>query len=130
MTVAAEIDGLFRRVGHDLEAAPPRLQIRLFASHRTFAVALRSRQGTNPQSSTDDTSAVERGTLLLGPLPAAYLRHNLAHVYTEWIIDRLTGNRTDALPSTPWLYDGLAEYEAYRYEPAGLRCTLNGLPAV
>jgi hypothetical protein len=128
VTVAAEIDGLFRRVGHDLEAAPPRLQIRLFASHRTFALALRSLQGTHPQSSTDDTSAVEHGTLLLGPLPAAYLRHNLAHVYTEWIIDRLTGNRTDALPSTPWLYDGLAEYEAYRYAPAGMRCRLSGSP--
>jgi hypothetical protein len=127
-TVAAEIDRLFTRIGHDLAAAPPRLQVRLFASHLTFARALRSLQGTHPQSSTDNASAIEHGTLLLGPMPASYLRHDLAHVYTEWIIDRLTGNRTDALPSIPWLYDGLAEYEAYRYEPAGLRCILKGLP--
>lgn len=124
--VAAEIDRLFTRIGHDLGTAPPRLHVRLFASHTSFARALRSVQKSYPQSSTDNTSAVERGTLLLGPLPVAYLRHNLAHVYTEWLIDRLTGNRTDALPSIPWLYDGLAEYEAYRYEPAGMHCTLKG----
>ncbi len=66
--------------------------------------------------------------LLVGPLPTTYLRHNLAHVYTEWLIDRLTGNRTDVLPSTPWLYDGLAEYEADRYASTGMRCTLEGSP--
>jgi hypothetical protein len=124
--VAVEIDRLFTRIGHDLDVAPPRLQVRLFSSHFTFARTLRSLQRTYPQSSTDNSSAIERGTLLLGPLSAAYLRHNLAHVYTEWMIDRLTGNLTDALPSTPWLYDGLAEYEAYRYEPAGMRCTVTG----
>ena len=126
--VAAEIDRLFTHIGHDLDAAPPRLQVRLFASHADFARALRALQRTDPQSSTDNTSAIERGMLLVGPLSAAYLHHNLAHVYTEWMIDRLTGNRTDALPSTPWLYDGLAEYEAYRYAPAGMRCSLKGPP--
>jgi hypothetical protein len=124
--VAAEVDYLFTRIGHDLNAAPPRLQVRLFATHTSFARTMRSLQRMYPQSSTDNSSAIERGTLLLGPLSAAYLRHNLAHVYTEWMIDRLTDNRTDTLPSTPWLYDGLAEYEAYRYEPAGMRCTVTG----
>ncbi len=124
--VGGEIDRLFTHIGHDLEDAPPRLRVRLFASHLAFARALWSLQDAHPQSSTDNTSSVGHGMLLLGPLPAAYLRHNLAHVYTEWIIDRLTGNHTDALPSIPWLYDGLAEYEAYRYEPAGMHCTLKG----
>lgn len=126
MIVASEVNLLFTHIRHDLGAAPPRLQVDLYASHWGFARAFRSRQGAHPQSSTDDASAIVRNTLLLGPLPTAYLQHNLAHVYTEWIIDRLTSNRTDALPSTPWLYDGLAEYEAYRYEPADLRCVLRG----
>lgn len=125
-TVAAEINRLFTLIGHDLADNPPRLQVYLYASNATFARALLSRQGAHPQSSMDSTSAIVRNTLLLGPVPASYLQHNLAHVYTEWIIDRLTRNRTDALPSTPWLYDGLAEYEAYRYEPAGMRCALQG----
>jgi len=33
-----------------------------------------------------------------------------------------TGNRLDALPPDTWLYGGLAEFEAYRYVPAGMRC--------
>jgi hypothetical protein len=125
-TVASEVDRLFTLIGHDLADTPPRLRLHLYASHVTFARALQSLQGSHPQSSMDNTSTIVRNTLLLGPLPASFLQHNLAHVYTEWIIDRLTGNRTDALPSTPWLYDGLAEFEAYRYEPAGLRCALKG----
>jgi hypothetical protein len=43
-------------------------------------------------------------------------------------MDRLTGNTSDAFPSNTWLYDGLAEYEAYRYAPAGLRCVSGGPP--
>jgi hypothetical protein len=124
--VASEIDRLFMLIGQDLGDTPPRLQIHLYASHATFARALHSQQGAHPQSSVDNTSAIVHETLLLGPLPAPYLQHNLAHVYTEWIIDRLTGKRSDALPSTPWLYDGLAEYGAYRYAPAGMRCALKG----
>jgi hypothetical protein len=125
-TVASEVDRLVTLIGRDLGDSPPRLQVRLYASHATFAAALRSLQGAHPQSSEDNTSAVVHNTVLIGPVPESYLHHNLAHVYTEWIIDRLTGNRTDTLPSTPWLYDGLAEYEAYRYEPAGMRCSIGG----
>jgi hypothetical protein len=125
-TVASEVDRLFTLIARDLGDAPPRLQVHLYASHATFTAALRSLQGAHPQSSEDNTSSVVHSTVLIGPVPASYLHHNLAHVYTEWIIDRLTGNRTDALPSIPWLYDGLAEYEAYRYEPAGMRCSLQG----
>jgi hypothetical protein len=78
------------------------------------------------QGFEDNTSAVVHGTLLLGPEERPYLRHNLAHVYTEWLLDRLLRNRTDRLPRGTWLYDGLAEAEALRYAPAGLRCSSAG----
>src|SRR5947209_5677974 len=96
-TVASEVDRLFTLIGRDLADSPPRLQVRLYSTHVAFAGALRSVLGAHPQSSEDNTSAVVHNTLLIGPVPASYLHHNLAHVYTEWLIDRLTGNRTDAL---------------------------------
>ncbi|HEX6510408.1 MAG TPA: hypothetical protein VF221_22495 [Chloroflexota bacterium] len=130
MAVASEIDDLHARIGHDLGDNPPRLQVQLYASHAAFTQALWAAQHARPQSSTDDTSSIMRGTLLLGPLPDAYLRHNLAHVYTEWILDRLTGNHSDTLPATTWLYDGLAEYEAYRYAPAGMECDVRSPPPI
>jgi hypothetical protein len=81
--VASEVDRLFTLIGQDLGDTPPRLQIHLYASHATFALALHSQQRIYPQSSVDNTSAIVHETLLLGPLPAPYLQHNLAHVYTE-----------------------------------------------
>ncbi len=128
--VAAEVDRLWAQVGGDLVDTPPQLKVRLYASHASFARALYAAQHARPQSSTDNTSEVVDDTLLLGPVASSYLQHNLAHVYTEWIVDRLTGNRTAVLPSTPWLYDGIAEYEAFRYDPAGLRCSLKGPPVL
>jgi hypothetical protein len=124
--LAAEIDsrlkGLHRSVGHDFGIYPSHLMVELFATHPSFTHALWAQQRQRPQTTTDDSSSIVRNTLLLGPLPASYLWHNLAHVYTEWIIDQLAHNSSDALPSDPWLYDGLAEYEAYRYAPGGLVC--------
>jgi hypothetical protein len=123
-TIAAEIDRLAKGIGGDLRDTPPVLQVHLYATHAAFATALYALQHARPQSSMDDTSEVVNNTLLLGPINPPYLQHNVAHVYTEWILDRLTGNRLAVLPSTPWLYDGLAEYEAYRYAPAGMRCSV------
>lgn len=126
--LVALADRLPTHIGHDFGISPSRLRIDVYASHDSFARALWLTQRQRPQSSTDDTSSIVRSTLLLGPLPRRYLQHNLAHVYTEWVIDRVTGNVSDALPSNPWLYDGLAEYEAYRYEPAGMPCRVGRNP--
>lgn len=128
MSVASEVTRLRGDIGRDFGVDPGRLRIELFATHRSFARALWRERRQRPQTPLDNTSAIVHGTLLCGPLPAAYRRHNLAHVYTEWVIDRLTGNTLDALPPNPWLYDGLAEYEAYRYVPAGLHCTSGSSP--
>lgn len=121
--VASEIARLRTLMGRDFGVHPGRLHVRLYATHASFAHALRLQQHRQPQAPLDDTSSVVHGTLLLGPLSASYLQHNLAHVYAEWLIDGLIGNRSGALPSNPWLYDGLAEYEAYRHAPGGMRCS-------
>jgi len=121
-SVAKELDRVGRLISHDFKTYPGKLRVELFASHRSFARALWSLQRQLPQGALDNTSSIVHGALLLGPLRRQYLQHNLAHVYTEWVIDRLTGNRLDALPPDTWLYDGLAEFEAYRYVPAGMRC--------
>ena len=109
-----------------VRAAP--LRVQLFASHSSFARALWTRERERPQSDQDDTANVYHGVLLLRPTPSAYLRHNLIHVYAEWVLDRLTGNRNDVLPADPWLYDGMAEYEAYRYAPDALPCRVGHDP--
>jgi hypothetical protein len=114
---------LHHAIGHDFGVYPPKLTVELFATHPAFTQALWSQQHQRPQTTTDDSSSIVKNTLLLGPLPPAYLWHNLAHVYTEWIVDQITHNSSDALPSDPWLYDGLAEYEAYRYAPSGFTCS-------
>jgi hypothetical protein len=122
--VARELDRVGPLISRDFATHPGKLRVELYASHRSFAAALWSSQRQRPQSALDNTSSIVHGDLLLGPAPRQYLQHNLAHVYTEWVIDRLTGNRLDALPPDTWLYDGLAEFEAYRYAPAGMRCTV------
>ena len=121
--LVAELGRLHQAIGHDLRNYPAHLTVQVYATHHSFARALWREQQTRPQNELDDTSSIVRATLLLGPAPTVYLWHNLAHVYTEWIIDRTVGNRSDMLPSDPWLYDGLAEYEAYRQAPRGLRCS-------
>lgn len=126
--LVSDLAHLHRAIGRDLRSYPAHLSIQVYASHRSFARALWRTQRTRPQNTLDDTSSIVHDTLLLGPAPSAYLWHNLAHVYTEWIIDRTVGNRSDTLPSDPWLYDGLAEYEAYRQPPHGLRCSARSTP--
>lgn len=100
------------------------LTIRLFATQVAFARALRRQQGIAPQGPSDALGNVTYGTLLLGP-PNALFRHNLAHVYTEWVLDLLTHNRSDRQPDPAWLYDGIAEWEASRVA-GSLPCSIPG----
>jgi hypothetical protein len=123
-----ELDRVGPLITRDFKTYPGPLRVTLYASHRSFARALWSLQRQKPQSALDNTGSIVHGALLLGPVPRQYLEHNLAHVYAEWMIDRLTGNRLDALPPFTWLYDGLAEFEAYRYAPAGMRCIVHTQP--
>jgi hypothetical protein len=102
----------------------PILLVRLYASHRAFAHALHTLEGVWPEGDADTSGNIVRGVLPLGP-PNAYLRHNLAHTYTEWVLDRLTHNRSDRQPNPAWLYDGIAEWEAAR-RTAPLPCHLSG----
>lgn len=102
----------------------PRLVARLYATHRAFAAVLHRSQGVWPQGRQDDLGNVAGNTLPIGPHPP-YLTHNLSHVYTEWLLDRLTHNRSDRQPSPAWLYDGIAEYEADRRGGA-LPCRIPG----
>ncbi len=120
--VATVLTSVQPHIERDFGVHLDRLTVDLYADHASFAAALRRQQHTSAQSDEDNTSAIVRGHLLLGPASAGYARHDLVHVYTEWALDRLTGNRRDALPANPWLYDGIAEYEAYRYVSSGLPC--------
>jgi hypothetical protein len=91
----------------------PLLTVHIYASHQAFGRALHRLEGVWPQGDMDASGNVVHGVLPLGP-PNAYLRHNLAHIYTEWVMDRLTHIVRDRQPSPAWLYDGIAEWEADR----------------
>jgi hypothetical protein len=101
-----------------------RLTVRLYRSHASFARALKQLEGIEPEGSGDALGNVVHGILPLGP-PNSFLEHNLVHVYTEWVLDQLTLNRSDRQPNPAWLYDGLAEWEADR-RGAPLPCRLTG----
>lgn len=126
--VAHEVEYVRGRIGRDFGRRPGALRVLLLPTHSAFARALWRLQGARPQGTDDDSGAVVRGLLLLGPEDDPYLRHNLAHVYTEWVMDGLSGNGSDALPNGTWLYDGLAEYEALKYAPAGVECRVRARP--
>jgi hypothetical protein len=115
---AAAIDADFS------EKWPPPLVIRLYASHHAFGRELHHLEGVWPEGAGDNTGNIVRGTLPLGPWTPR-LAHSLAHIYTEWLMDRLTGNADDRQPSPAWLYDGIAEYEANRRSPPSV-CALHG----
>jgi hypothetical protein len=104
------------------------LNLRLWAesSHGAFSTAAWSWQRFVSQGFVDNIGYVTRANLLLGPEDPRYLRHNLVHVYSEWLLDHIIGNKDDRLPSEPWLYDGIGEFEALRYEPGELRCVSAG----
>lgn len=102
----------------------PLLVVKVFATHAGFARALYDLDGVRPEGTGDTVGNVVNATLPLGP-PNSFLRHNLAHVYTEWILDRLTHNSADRQPNPAWLYDGIAEWEADRYSDP-LPCSLHG----
>lgn len=91
--------------------APRGLTLHFYVSQAGFSRALFRSEHLWPQNSGDDTGNIVYGVLPLGPQVGAN-SHRLAHVYTEWVIDGLTHNRTDRQPSPAWLYDGLAEYVA------------------
>jgi hypothetical protein len=116
--VAAAVRQSGARIARDLGTRPPTLHVRIFATHHAYTVALWSFQRQRPQTPSDDSSAIVDATWLLGPLPTTYVPHTVLHVYTEWLLDRITGNRRDQLPPNTWLYDGLGELEAYRYGPS------------
>jgi hypothetical protein len=113
-------------VARDLGVRRGVLSVHVYATHAAFNRAVHRVQDGVTQGADDNTSAVVHGTLLLGPEMRTYLQHNLAHVYTEWLLDKALGNRSDRLPRGTWLYDGLAEDEALRYAPAGLQCSSAG----
>lgn len=122
-SASSELEWLGARINRDFRVRLGPARVRVYATHAAFARALWSTQRQRPQSTEDNSGGIVHGTLLLGPLPRSYLPHILAHVYSEWVMDRLSGNRSDRLPNGTWLYDGLAEYEAYRYAPAGMMCS-------
>jgi hypothetical protein len=125
-TVAQWIAAVRTPIERDLGMRRGVLSVHIYATHAAFNRAVHRVQGGVTQGTDDNTSAVVHGTLLLGPEMRAYLRHNLAHVYTEWLLDKALSNRSDRLPRGTWLYDGLAEDEALRYAPAGLHCSSAG----
>jgi len=112
------IDADFPPHGH------PVITLRFYATHAGFAAALHRLEGVWPQRQGDNVGNIVGTVLPLGP-DSGLLTHNLAHVYTEWVLDRLTGNAVDRQPSPAWLYDGIAEYEADR-RGAPVPCRLTG----
>ncbi len=102
----------------------PLLTVRLYATHSAFARALHRLEGVWPQGAEDTSGNVVHGILPLGPVNAV-LPHNLSHVYTEWVMDRLTGDTSDRQPDPAWLYDGIAEWEADR-RSVPVPCSLSG----
>jgi hypothetical protein len=112
--IASEFARLRDVINADFPAhAWPAITLRLYATHAAFAAELHRLEGVWPEGRGDNTGNIVNNILPLGPHPGL-LTHNLAHVYTEWVLDRLTGNTGDRQPSPAWLYDGIAEYEAGR----------------
>ncbi|MGH2410607.1 MAG: hypothetical protein ACRDGS_09590 [Chloroflexota bacterium] len=103
---------LSKRIDSDFHVRPTgQLTVVLYSSHTAFARAMFRNERLWPQGRLDNVANVTRSVLPLGPaIPR--LAHSLAHVYTEWILDRLTHNSSDRQPNPAWLYDGLAEWEA------------------
>jgi hypothetical protein len=100
-------------IDRDFGVPTRHFSVRIYSSHDRFARELVATEHLRPQGSGDNTANVVRGILRLGPTSGGDT-HRLAHVYTEWILDRLTRNSSDLQPRPAWLYDGLAEYEANR----------------
>jgi hypothetical protein len=123
--IAREFGAVRREVDSDFPPhVQPMITLRFYASHIAFAAALYRLEGVWPERRGDNVGNIAGDVLPLGPHPGL-LRHNLAHVYTEWVLDRLTGNDVDRQPAPAWLYDGIAEYEADR-RAAAVPCRLNG----
>ncbi len=112
-TTARILSKLSRTIDRDFRVRARRLKVRMYSSHLAFARELLRTEHLWPEGIGDNTSNIVRGVLRLGP-GAGRDKHRLAHVYTEWILDRLTHNTSDLQPRPAWLYDGLAEFEADR----------------
>jgi hypothetical protein len=123
--IATDFARLRSAVDADFPAhAHPAITLRFYGTHAAFAAALHRLEGVWPERAGDNVGNIVGNTLPLGP-DAGMLVHNLAHVYTEWVLDRLTGNAADRQPDPAWLYDGLAEYEADR-RSSPVPCRLTG----
>lgn len=103
-SLSAPIDRVFK-------VSMPVLRVHVYPSHSAFAQSLHGQTGLWPEGLGDNLGNVVEANLLVGP-SLLYLRHRLAHVYTEWVLDTLTNNWSGAEPRPAWLYDGLAEIEA------------------
>jgi hypothetical protein len=114
------------RLQHDFHVEPGRLTVLMFADHASFTRAAARTRSSTVQGEADNVGSVAAGKLLLGPEDSRYLHHNLVHVYSEWLLDHVVGNRSDRLPSQTWLYDGIGELEALRYAPEHLPCAYSG----
>lgn len=100
------------------------LTVRLFGTHRGFGLALHRSQGVWPQGGWDNAGNIVAGVLPLGPY-LGNANHRLAHIYAEWLFDRLAHNKSDREPDPAWLYDGLAEVAADRLTSTEA-CQLHG----
>lgn len=100
------------------------VSLRIYGTHASFGRELRGLQRVEPEGSGDNMGNVVGGILPMGP-GVRYLRHTLAHVYTEWVMDKLNRNVSDREPSPAWLYDGLAEYVANQVSRP-MYCRLRG----
>jgi hypothetical protein len=113
-SVRATLAAIRPRIDADFAVAGrPTLTVDVFASNSAYARTFHRLEGLWPEGRQDTTGNVVHGVMPIGP-PNAYLEHNLAHIYTEWVLDRLTHNTDDRQPSPAWLYDGIAEWEADR----------------
>ena len=114
--VIPRVDGLLH------ESFRP-FMLRLYGAFPSFSAALQRADGLKPQGSWDTSGNIVRGVLVAMP-GARQEVHRFAHIYTEWVLDRLTNNKADREPSPAWLYDGLAEVVADRVSPVS--CRLGG----
>jgi len=83
--IIPEVDALLR-----VSAQP--FTVRLYPNLHAFGLELRKLEGESPQGAWDTAGNVVHGILPLGP-GLANARHHLAHIYGEWVFDRLTSTR-------------------------------------
>jgi hypothetical protein len=124
--VASRILGVvLPQVDAILGVAPTPFAVRVYPTFAAFSAALKRLQDVSPDGDWDSAGNIVHGFLPLAP-DVSQAKHRYAHIYSEWVFDRLTHNTTDREPNPAWLYDGLAEAVANRVAPDGL-CRKRGL---